>query len=197
VSSLLDDNRNATVQPDGKILLVGGLGGNTAVARLLASGSADPLFGVGGVVTHDFGHPWEAMFDATLGREGRIIATGWSWAGGIQARALGFSGSTMSDYVNTGTAADRDWEAPVTTNMFGACLRSVANATPDWTTTGSCTATDTDPWNDIDDTPSIVAHTTTTGTINASASFRFGMRTSNAQAVGSWVAPLTVAVVAP
>src|SRR3954468_15029917 len=74
------DTRGATVQPDGKTVLVGladsTLGHQAIVYRLNADGSLDPTFGSGGMAINQFGAN-NAYFEAVaLQPDGKIVATG-------------------------------------------------------------------------------------------------------------------------
>ena len=74
---------DAALQPDGKLVVVGRHGPSGAydfgLVRLLPNGTLDPSFGVGGVVTSDFGDAEEGMSVILLG-DGRIVVGGrWSF----------------------------------------------------------------------------------------------------------------------
>jgi len=62
------------IQPDGKIIAVGGAGG-FALARYEATGALDPTFGTGGLVATDIGPSGQA-FAAALQTDGKIVAAG-------------------------------------------------------------------------------------------------------------------------
>jgi uncharacterized delta-60 repeat protein len=68
--------RDVAVQPDGKIVIAGWVGGMFAVARYLPSGELDPDFGVDGLVTTELGAPGDAATAVALRPDGRIVATG-------------------------------------------------------------------------------------------------------------------------
>ena len=71
----------AVVQPDGKIVVVGGTSpgpsgkDDMAVARFLVNGSPDPGFGTGGQALVDFG-AWEDGIAIALRPDGRILIAG-------------------------------------------------------------------------------------------------------------------------
>jgi len=71
--------QDAAVQPDGKLLIGGRYGPAGAydfgLIRLLPNGTLDPSFGVGGVVTSDFGDAEEGVSLIVLG-DGRIVLGG-------------------------------------------------------------------------------------------------------------------------
>src|SRR5262249_25991769 len=69
------------VQPDGKIVLVGGsFGGNStshfAISRFTSWGGVDSSFGANGTVTTDLPGTYEQAFDAVLQPDGKIVAVG-------------------------------------------------------------------------------------------------------------------------
>jgi len=70
------------VQPDGKILVVGGAFplftflGDFALVRYNANGTLDPSFGTGGIVRTRFSAGGSYAFAAALQSDGKIIATG-------------------------------------------------------------------------------------------------------------------------
>jgi uncharacterized delta-60 repeat protein len=135
-----------------------------------------------------------------LGANQPVPATdgGVYFVGSDQAAKAG-GGATIPDFAS-GSA---DW-TPGASGMFGVCLRDVSGATTDGTTWTNdpdhdCADGNSDPWRAIPDTTanplSKVAYQGAIGT--AHAYLRFGMRTAPAQAPGSYVAPLTIEVLAP
>ena len=75
------------IQPDGKIVAVGWIGGAFGVVRLLPTGALDPSFGTAGVVLPNFGTdtPGRTPPALALQPDGRIVIAG----PGIDAYALG------------------------------------------------------------------------------------------------------------
>ncbi len=65
-----------TVQPDGRIVIAGWVGGMFAVARYLPGGTLDPDFGVDGLVATPIGALGDAATAVALQPDGRIVATG-------------------------------------------------------------------------------------------------------------------------
>ena len=129
---------------------------------------------------------------------------GSDWDGSVQQ----FGTIQVSDYEASGDGDDTDWSSSnVTTNMFGACLRSVAGgALLDGTTwardtvDGDCADGDADPWKPIVATPGTAgAKVATAPSLSTAAqvNIAFGLRTSTSQAPGRYVAPLAIEVVAP
>jgi len=110
------DNSSAIIlQPDGKIILVGGAGGSNydfALARYNGDGSLDATFGTGGKVTTDFSNSDDFGIDATLQPDGKIVVTGTSSNGSDKDFAL-------ARYNNDGSLdASFDTDGKVTT-YFG------------------------------------------------------------------------------
>ena len=84
-----DYGRNVVAyQSDGKMLVVGYSfqGGSTGtdfvVTRYTEGGELDSSFGVGGIVTIDFGSTDEAGYGVTIDSVGRILVSGFSYQGG-------------------------------------------------------------------------------------------------------------------
>jgi uncharacterized delta-60 repeat protein len=72
-----EDGGTLTMQPDGKILMVGSTeSGVYAVARYDPNGSLDSSFGVGGVVILDFGSTWVGSPDVLVQTDKKIVVTG-------------------------------------------------------------------------------------------------------------------------
>jgi uncharacterized delta-60 repeat protein len=82
VSGFAEFANGLALQPDGRIVAVGGTGpgGDFALARYNANGSLDPAFGLGGTVLTDFGGA-DSAAAVTLQPDGRIIAAGQAQAG--------------------------------------------------------------------------------------------------------------------
>src|SRR6266487_6929602 len=66
---------DVVVQPDGKIVAVGIAGSDFGVARYTASGTLDPTFGSGGLVTTDFGG-FDQANGVALQADGKIVVVG-------------------------------------------------------------------------------------------------------------------------
>jgi hypothetical protein len=129
--------------------------------------------------------------------DGRIWIGGTAWnAPHRQQFILLDGGATVPDYASTGAGSDRDWSSGPTNSMFGMCVHSVAGGAAIGSSTGSCTASDADPWRAVASTPAGVAATSVIGA-TATANLRFGIRTANNITVGSYVAPISFSVVAP
>lgn len=82
-----DSSYGVIVQPGGKIVVVGisvtlsESNFNIALARYNSGGSLDPAFGVGGIVTTDWGNYGEAAYGAALQPDGKIVVAGKSNTG--------------------------------------------------------------------------------------------------------------------
>jgi len=73
-----DSARAVLVQPNGRILVVGGGGPRSSfcVARLRSNGKLDPTFGSAGKRTFSFGRENEGAFGAALQADGKILVVG-------------------------------------------------------------------------------------------------------------------------
>jgi hypothetical protein len=171
-----------------------------------ATGALDPAFdgpaGTGnGFFKHGVGSSADRMEAIVPASDGSYLVAGYCTGASNQdfcvARYAG--GATIDDYLDVGGGSDRDWSSAVTTSLFGACLRAVANdAVGDWTIPGSCAATDAGGgWNAIGATGSTVAHAGSVGDLDGEAHLRFGTRPATGQAIGHYVAPITFDVLAP
>lgn len=65
-----------SIQPDGRIVVVGTNGSDLAVLRLLASGERDDTFGGDGLVTTDVGGSYDAARAVVVAPNGRIVVGG-------------------------------------------------------------------------------------------------------------------------
>jgi uncharacterized delta-60 repeat protein len=182
--------------PDGSILVTSDTtesGGDSDwhLSRVLANGAIDTRFSVDGRQIYEptvGTDRLEALVDAG---DGAVYAVGrHDTSGGI----LRLQGLTLMDYASPTT----DWDGGA--SAFGACLESVTNAAAVWSATGSCTATDADPWNAI---PTSVGGggakvaSAATSVTNGVARLRFGIRPATSQPPGTYLAPITFTVVAP
>jgi uncharacterized delta-60 repeat protein len=82
------DRANAVaVQADGKMVVAGStrsvLGGEFALARYLPNGTLDPTFGRGGRVLTRISPADDTVFDLAVQPDGKLVAAGWSSAGGF------------------------------------------------------------------------------------------------------------------
>jgi uncharacterized delta-60 repeat protein len=81
-----DAGADVAVQPDGKIVVVGGSVGGFAVARYNVDGSLDSSFDGNGKLTTDFGGSGSAAYGLALQPDGKIVAAGHGGAGFALAR---------------------------------------------------------------------------------------------------------------
>ncbi len=72
-----DTGQNVAIQSDGKIVMVGTVGGDICVIRYLADGTLDTTFGVGGIVTTDLGSA-ESAKAVAIQSDGKIVVGGSS-----------------------------------------------------------------------------------------------------------------------
>lgn len=202
-----DSAYGAVLQPDGKLVTTGecDTGGATAwdfcMVRYTTAGALDTTFDTDGVLTTWIaaGAAGDSGFGIAVGSDGKLYAAGQCWLGAtgndICVAAYAPFG-TFSNYANAVT----DWDTAPSTNMFGACLRSVSGgAAGQWAVDGNatCTAFDTDPWNAIPAAATKIAYASSAGTVAATANLRFGIRSSSSQPPGAYLAPITFDVAAP
>ena len=64
------------IQPDGKIVAVGGIDEQVATVRYASDGRLDPSFGDGGKVATPFGHYGESASAVAVQRDGKILIGG-------------------------------------------------------------------------------------------------------------------------
>ena len=167
------------------------------------AGGIDTSFSGDGKWQHDFEGGWDYANGIVAGRDGNLYATGnatLSGAAGIGVIRFGGGSSTIPDYGGAAVFGSANTQA-----AFGACLesRSGAGVTGGWTVDpgGACTAVAGDPWNAVADTSSSptakVLGSPTVGVTNATATFRFGIKTALATPPKQFLAPLALEVVAP
>jgi uncharacterized delta-60 repeat protein len=68
---------DATLQSDGKIVIVGGLNGDFSIARINPGGSPDSTFGSNGVVTTDLGSSQDQAEGVVIQPDGKIVVAGF------------------------------------------------------------------------------------------------------------------------
>jgi uncharacterized delta-60 repeat protein len=193
---------DVAVLDSGKIMVVGANYASThwlMLVRLNANGSVDSSFGTAGFyidTAYTYYLGMDPIIRAAMGADGTVVVAG---ASTTQPRISMLRGAgSMSSY----QAGVSTWSVG-SAGMFGACLRAVSGAgvVGTWTTNASCPASDGAYWNGIPTSTGVgsakVAASTTSGLASASASVRFGVRTSTSQPPGSYVAPVTFQVVAP
>lgn len=189
------------VEATGSLLVVGGFQGaqqDTGFARWSSAGVRDSSFNGGtGYVVHNVGDDsaQEYIVDMVLGRDGRAVVAMTEFNPGWRAAVMQLDTTTVPDYQDT----VNEW-GPTSSSLFGACLNSVAGgAATDgttWSTTGSCSGADADPWRPVAKAVTTIAKAPSYAAA-AQANLRFGMRVTAGQAAGSYVAPITFEVIAP
>lgn len=70
------------LQTDGKVIIAGSSGANSALVRYTSAGALDPAFGVGGVVTTPVGTS-ARFYGVVVQPDGKIVAAGFATIGGI------------------------------------------------------------------------------------------------------------------
>ncbi|MFI5171862.1 MAG: delta-60 repeat domain-containing protein, partial [Chitinophagales bacterium] len=76
-----DEGRSVVIQDDGKILVAGKKNSDFAIVRCNIDGSLDLSFGVGGIVTTDFGTDDEIGSSIKLQYDGKIVVAGYDHNG--------------------------------------------------------------------------------------------------------------------
>lgn len=202
---------------DGRIIAGGladaGAGKRPLVMRLSSTGAFDTTFSgdgwdvvsTGGDVTDPV---TEYAYDVTPWNDGTILWTGKRESGGANDDHLlvRYDNVTVSDYDDL--VANDDW-ATAGKNLFGACLRSVANGAVSGGTgwaeapANTCDMNDGTHWHGIpaaspgSKIASIAAPDAQGGATDPTINLRFGFRTKLDQPPGTYLAPVTFEVVAP
>lgn len=146
-------------------------------------------------------------FGMAIGVDGNLYMSASTSTNNGDVSVIKFDAAQIADYVDDTTA---DWDTAGNLNLFGACLAGVAGGASSgggsWVvdtfgTAGDCAADDSEPWNAIDDdglgASAKVAESTGSGTTNAQALIRFGLRTRSDEPPGLYSAPITFEAVAP
>ena len=214
ITGNMDTVNTSTQLLDQDILLAGacdnGGGDDFCAARINTDGSLDTTFDTDGVANWNlYGTSNAAYSVQLLGNGTPLLIGGCRSAGNWQFCAAQLdtpAGTAVDNYLNNGTA---DWDTAGSIDLFGACLRSVANGASGggsgWSVDGNgdCTADDSDPWSAIP----AAAPGTKIAAMNApdaqgggtdpTANIRFGFRAKADQAPGVYLAPIVFETVAP
>lgn len=186
-----DYRASGILQPDEMAVGICAFGGGpTVAARVTNTGALDTRFGTNGHLITANSFRGAKILQTVDGRHliGGSYNNGTNW----DFAAMEWESLTIADYSGGST----DWAAG--SNMFGACLRSVSNgASAQWTINAACPASVGAYWNGIPSAATKVAYAAAAGTTAATASLRFGLRTSTSQPSGKYVAPITFDVLAP
>ncbi|HMI93108.1 MAG TPA: Calx-beta domain-containing protein, partial [Polyangiales bacterium] len=108
------------LQTDGKIVMVGGSGGDFVLARYEANGDLDPGFGSAGLVTSDFGAPVNEQAHAVaLQADGKILVAGFTVHGTTAAGRPNFD-FTLVRYEGDGKVDTSFGSGGIVTTDFNA-----------------------------------------------------------------------------
>ncbi len=116
--------RDLIIQPDGKIIAVGGAGGNFALARYNTNGSLDTSFGNGGKVLTPFTGQQAAALGVAIQTDGKIVA-----GGGKDNQFPPAGDFVLARYNANGTldtTFDSDGKTSVGFDSFGAVAEDLA-----------------------------------------------------------------------
>ncbi len=121
-STVGGDETDMLLQPDGKVLMIGGSATDFVMARFNPDGTPDGSFGTNGVVTTDIAGGLDAAFGGALLPDGRIVIVG-------SARVGSNDDFAVARYLPTG-ALDTSFgtQGKTTTDFFGARDRAFAVA---------------------------------------------------------------------
>jgi uncharacterized delta-60 repeat protein len=203
---------SVTVLPDDRIMAAGwaasGAADRPIMVRLTAAGALDTSFSTDGmdmVTGIDVADStYDSYWDAVQWIDGTITWVGKQENGANDNWAIVKYDSVPVDDYNS--VANDDWDNVAnTTDLFGACLRSVAaGAATDgttWSVDGGsdCGTTDTDTWYAIPAASpgAKIAQNGSLGDNDATVNLRFGVRTSITQPAGIYTAPIIFETVAP
>jgi len=125
-----DMARGVVVQPDGKILAagvaIGDRGSDFGLVRYNSSdGTLDTSFGIGGIVTTDFGGAFEGAWSVALQPDGKIVAAGLTLISGINQFALARynSDGTLDASFGTGGRVTTAFPGATIANAFSVALQ--------------------------------------------------------------------------
>lgn len=192
-SGAVDAARGVVAYPDGTIMVAGGAGTDHLYARFTSAGALDGTFDADGMLVRSHDAAADGARGAAIAADGRLAT------GSQLSTASGDLGATRLDTTQVSQYANgtTDWDTAAT-NMFGACLRAIGGSTTaQWTVNATCPTTDGAYWNAIPTTAAKIAYSSASGVTTASASLRFGLRTTATQPGGTYVTPLVLEVVAP
>jgi uncharacterized delta-60 repeat protein len=93
-----------TIQPDGRIVVVGASDDDFCIVRYLADGQLDSSFGDGGIVTTDFGGS-EMAFGVAIQSDGKIVVAGETYGSGGFVVRYNADGTLDSSFGTNGRSA--------------------------------------------------------------------------------------------
>lgn len=115
------DETDMLIQPDGKIIMIGGSGSDFVLARYNSNGTLDDGFGAGGLVTTDIGGGADAALGGAMQGD-KIIIVGYARVGSNDDFALVRYNANGTPDTTFGT------QGKVTTDFFGTRNRAYAVA---------------------------------------------------------------------
>lgn len=139
------------------------------------------------------------VYDQAFAPDGDILMNAISSGANPQVWMIRFDGGAFLDYDDDDAGADNNWTEG--DGFFGVCLASFTGPSPDpyWTLDPACTPDETgDVWRPVradDRNEDLVGNIWAAGT--GSADFRFGIRVPYDQRAGTYVAPITMELLAP
>lgn len=195
---------DSVLQPDGKTLYThlckdGISYHDMCIQRRDPSGVLDTTFGTAGQLRLVQGpsDATEILSAVSLGIDGEIFAAGMCGTEPVPGTPLVdqcvlnlSSSGTVANYDN----GNNDWDDG--NSFFGVCMRTLSVGVNDWDTSGSCPATDGTNWNELPETMTTVAHLPV-GAGSSTATFDFGVKFSDTQNDGTYVAPIQINVISP
>lgn len=188
----------ALQQLDGKIVVVGTQGGDFEVSRFDADGTVDGSFDGDGIGTTPVGDGHDEARSVVAAADGRLLVAGHATVATVAHAGVVQLGGTTT--INDFASPTYDWVNG--TDVFGACLHGLSNATASWPLAGAgncSTALDAN-WRGVvasQGSAGAKVASAATGATNASAAFRFGLRTASSQPPGMYTAVVAFEVVAP
>jgi uncharacterized delta-60 repeat protein len=188
------------LDPSGAVVLAGMQGASELMLhRVSATGQVDARFDGDGTWSYDAGSATDEDLRAvTVGHDGRIAAGGRKGDGLQSAQLVVLDVERVPDFDDAGT----DFGAGG--SGFGTCLRAIGGGAlvdaTTWSVNATCPTTAGAWWNGVPQgygAASKVAATTGSGVVEATASLRFGLELDGTEPPGSYLAPITIDVVAP
>jgi uncharacterized delta-60 repeat protein len=115
---------DVAVQPDGKIVAAGDIGGHFGLARYNVDGSLDPMFDVDGLVTTPFGPCCDDATAVAIQSNGKIVAAGFTSQQDFALARYNADGSLDTSF-------DGDGDGTATTDFGGSDIANGVAIQPD------------------------------------------------------------------